>query len=88
MAWKIEYSRSAVRELKTHDRQAVVRIQRYLAVNVVRGGNPRAFGKSLSSNLSMYWRYRVGDCRLICDIRDELLTVLVVRVGNRKNIYD
>jgi mRNA interferase RelE/StbE len=50
--------------------------------------NPRRFGKPLRGGLKSLWRYRVGDYRLICDIRDETLVVLVVRAGHRRNIYD
>ena len=88
MAWKIEYTRTAVRELKSLDRQTVARIHKYLTETVVASEKPRAFGKSLSNNLSMYWRYRVGDYRLICDIQDEVLTVLVVKVGHRRLVYE
>lgn len=88
MAWTIEYSRTAAKELKALDRPTAAGIIKYLTEKVIVGGNPRAFGKSLNNNLSMYWRYRVGDYRLICDIRDDILVVLVVKVGHRRSIYN
>lgn len=50
-------------------------------------GNPRQFGAGLTANLSGCWRYRVGDYRVICDLNDDIVTVLVLRVGHRKDIY-
>lgn len=50
--------------------------------------NPRSLGKGLTSDKVGLWRYRVGDYRVICKIEDETITVLVLAVGHRKNIYD
>jgi len=49
--------------------------------------NPRAIGKALQGNLSGYWRYRVGDYRLLCQIKDNALIILVVEIGHRADIY-
>jgi mRNA interferase RelE/StbE len=49
--------------------------------------NPRLHGKALRGPMGQLWRYRVGDCRVVCDLQAEVLTVLVVRVGHRKEVY-
>lgn len=49
--------------------------------------DPRTMGKALTGPLGGFWRYRVGDCRVICEIRDRALCVLVVRIGNRREVY-
>ena len=54
---------------------------------IARLDDPRSSGKALSGPLGGLWRYRIGDCRVICDIQDEVLRVLVVQVGNRAEIY-
>jgi mRNA interferase RelE/StbE len=50
-------------------------------------GNPRASGKAMHASLEDYWSYRVGDYRLICEIRDQTLVVLVVEIGHRSDVY-
>jgi mRNA interferase RelE/StbE len=86
LAWKIELDYRARRELKSLDPGIQKKIISYLKERVI--DNPRRFGKKLSGNKSCLWRYRVGDFRLICHLQDEKLTVMVVGVGHRKEIYD
>lgn len=87
MAWTVEYSDLAERQLNRLDRQAANRIRTYLLERVVILDDPRDRGMRLRWNLRDYWRYRVGDYRVICDIRDEELVILVVEVGHRREIY-
>lgn len=87
MAWKIKLSDKAEASLKSLDTTAAKRIKQYLEEKVAIDLNPRRFGKSLHGNLSGYWRYRVGDYRIICEIRDEEVIVLVIDVGHRSRIY-
>jgi len=70
------------------DRQAQKEILIYLDQRIATLEDPRRFGKALRSELAGLWRYRIRDYRLICQIQDDVLVVLVVAVGNRKNIYD
>ena len=49
--------------------------------------NPRTLGEALSGRLGGLWRYRVGDCRVICEIQDGTLCILVVKIGNRREVY-
>ena len=88
MAWKIEVSPVAERELNKLDAQHVKRILKFLHERLGRLDDPRSIGKALQgSRLGEFWRYRVGEYRIICKIEDDRLLVLVLRDGHRKEIY-
>jgi mRNA interferase RelE/StbE len=87
LAWKIEYTDQAKRSMSKLDRQSAKRILDYMSERIARHDNPRSLCKALSGELGTFWRYRVGDFRIICDIEDKVLRILVVRVGNRKEVY-
>lgn len=87
MPWTIEYTASAVKELLAMDRQQARKIKKYLDERIATAENPRAFGHGLTSNLAGLWRYRVGDYRLIVEIQDARLVVLVVKTGHRRDVY-
>ena len=85
--WTIEYDENAARELARLDRQAAKRIKKYLDERIAADEDPRRFGEELKSNLAGLWRYRVGDYRIIAEIQDEKIIVLIVRIGHRSKIY-
>ena len=88
MAWKIEFHRAAERELEKLGRDAAARILRFLDDRVARLDDPRSLGEALKgSELGSFWKYRVGDYRVIADIDDGAVRILVVRVGNRRDVY-
>ncbi len=87
MHWKINWDERAAVELKKLGRQAQKDIIKYLNTRVVSSETPQSFGKPLSGNFMGLWRYRVGDYRLICLLNKNVFTVLVLRVGHRKNVY-
>ena len=88
MGWNVELSESADRELDKLDPQARGRILNFLYRRVANLGEPRSIGEALrGSELGEFWKYRVGDYRLISKIEDERLLILVLRVGHRKEIY-
>jgi mRNA interferase RelE/StbE len=88
MAWNVELSEPADRELGKLHAQDRKRILRFLDERLSRTENPRSLGQALhGSRLGEFWRYRVGDYRLISKIEDDRLVVLVLRVGHRKEIY-
>lgn len=87
MAWIIEYTDFATRKLESIDKKMADRIKKYLDEKIAIDLNPRRLGKSLHGNFSGYWRYRVGDYRIICEIHDEEVIVLVIDVGHRSRIY-
>lgn len=85
--WKVEYDEKAAQELGKLDREVAKRIKKYLDTRIATDEDPRRFGKPLAENLSGLWKYRVGDYRVIADIRDKLVVVLVVRIGHRRRVY-
>jgi mRNA interferase RelE/StbE len=85
--WRIEWDEQAVEEAKKLDRIALKRIIRYLEERIAPSKNPRDFGKPLRGEKLGVWRYRVGDYRILCHIEDEKVTVLIISVGHRKNVY-
>ncbi len=87
MTWKVEWDDRARRELRRLDRQAQREILRYLRERIATEEDPRRFGKPLLREMQGLWRYRVGDCRVICGIEDDRVVVLVVRVGHRGQVY-
>ncbi len=87
MAWTIDYTDSARKQLLKLDKQTARRIVDFMDTRIAPVDDPRSTGKALSGPLGGFWRYRVGDCRVICDIQDGALRVLVVAVGNRRETY-
>lgn len=85
--WQIQITRTAEKQITKLDRVAQASILRFLRERVQSAENPRQWGKPLHGDQGGLWRYRIGDYRLICDIQDEKITVLVLRVGHRKDIY-
>lgn len=88
MRYKIKFSERAKKQLKKLDRYVVALILGWLEKNIENCENPRIHGKGLVENKSGQWRYRVGDYRIICEIRDNEVIVLVLDIGHRKNIYE
>ena len=87
MNWDVKYTQRSRRQLRDLDRQVVRRIENYMKRRVAVLENPRQLGHALSGPWGGYWRYRVGDYRVICNIQDSALTILVVEVGGRDDIY-
>ncbi|MBI2768331.1 MAG: type II toxin-antitoxin system RelE/ParE family toxin [Burkholderiales bacterium] len=88
MAWAVEFDPDAVKDLKRLDKQVQKRIVEFLRERLAPMKNPRELGEALAgSKLGNYWKYRVGDWRIICDIQDKRIVVRVLRVGNRREVY-
>ena len=87
MAWRIELTETANQQLATLDKVEARRITKFLRERLAATDNPRNTGKALSGPLGGLWRYRVGDYRLICEIQDGVLCVLVLKIGNRREVY-
>lgn len=87
MAWTVEFIPEAARQLRKLDRTAAGRITRYLQEMMSTCSHPRQRGKALTANLSGLWRYCIGDCRVICQIEDDRLVVLVVGLSHRSEAY-
>ena len=87
MAWKIKFDARVEKTLKKLDKQQLQRIRRFLDDRIAKSDNPRQFGKALTGALSTYWRYRVGNYRILCDIQDKEITILVVDIDHRSKVY-
>ena len=88
MAWQIEFDESARKELAKLDRQVARRLIDFLKNRVLNLRDPRSVGQALrGSTLGEFWKYRVGDFRIIASIQDDRMIVVVLRVGNRSDIY-
>ena len=88
MIWIVEFDDAATKELRNLDKQAQGEILRYFRERIATDEDPRRFGKPLSRELAGLWRYRVRNYRMICNIEDDKLVVLVLRIGHRKDIYE
>ena len=88
MAWQIEFSDTASKQLAKLDKPVAKRIRDFLRERVAVLNNPRSIGDALKdSEFGELWRYRVGDWRLICKIEDQRIVITVVRLGNRREVY-
>ena len=88
MVWRIEFDPAAVDDLARLDRLVQKRILKVLRDRIAFLDDPRALGEALrGTELGRFWKYRIGDYRLICDIQDQVIRILVLRVGHRREIY-
>ena len=88
MVWQIEWRDIAVKQFSKLVKPAQKQIQHYLREKLCTNEHPMRFGKALIGDKSGLWRYRVGDYRIICKIEDTRMTILVVTLGHRKEVYD
>lgn len=88
MAFEIEFDPEAVKDLRKLDRSVQQRLLGFLKQFVATLDNPRDLGEALAgARLGNYWKYRVGDWRIVCDIQGRRIVVRVLRIGNRREIY-
>jgi mRNA interferase RelE/StbE len=88
LVWAIEFDEAAKKELAKLDRQVARRLLDFLKQRVISLKDPRSVGQALKgSKLGEFWKYRVGDFRIIANIQDQKMIILILRVGNRREIY-
>jgi mRNA interferase RelE/StbE len=88
MCWKIIIDDKAFKTLEKLDKQVASRIIDFIENRLAAVENPRILGAALQgSKLGIFWKYRIGDYRLIAKIDDEIVTITVIKVGNRKEVY-
>ncbi len=87
MKYTVVFSKEALKDLKKLDKHTAALIIGWVRKNLEGCENPRAHGKGLTENLSGKWRYRVGDYRLLADIQDDKVVIMMLRVGHRSEIY-
>jgi len=85
--WTINFSEIALKQLKKLDKQVAKRIIEFLEKRISVVDDPTQQAKALAYHKSGLWRYRVGDYRVICQINNETITILVLEIGHRKDIY-
>lgn len=88
MKYKVEYTKQAVKQLKKLDKPTASLIIGWIEKNLVECENPRQYGKGLVANHRGEWRYRIGNYRLIADIQDEKIVILIMSIGHRREIYE
>ena len=87
MAYRVEYSETALKQLKKMDRFYARLLTSWIGKNLEGCDDPRAHGKGLTANRSGEWRYRVGDYRILCTINDDVLVIEVFSIGHRSTVY-
>lgn len=85
--WSLEFTERANKDFKKLDTEVYRRITSFIDKSLLTAENPRLLGKSLSGNLKEFWRYRIGDYRLICEIVDHKLTIIAVKIDHRSKVY-
>jgi mRNA interferase RelE/StbE len=87
VSWDYSFTEKALKQLRKLGHEPARMIVTFLREKVAGDEDPRRFGKQLKGELGEFWRYRVDDFRNICQIEDDRMVVLVVKVGHRKNVY-
>lgn len=87
MAWKISFTKNAVKQLSKLDREVARLIVRFMEEKIVGSSDARRYGHALVGDQKGRWRYRIGDYRVLCELRDNELLVVVITLGHRKEIY-
>jgi mRNA interferase RelE/StbE len=87
LRWRVEIDPRALRDLRRIDRGKAREILSYINERILSQGDPRQLGKPLQGDLKGFWRYRVGDFRIVARIEDEVLLVMVIAIGHRKEVY-
>lgn len=88
MKYKVFFEKNADKQLSKMDATQQRIIVNWIAKNLEGTDNPRVFGKSLKGNLNDYWRYRVGNYRIIAEINDDEIKILIIEIGHRRDIYN
>lgn len=88
MMYKVDYSKRAEKQLSKLNPQISQTIYSWIDKNLIDCENPRQHGKALVGSKAGLWRYRVGDYRIIADINDDTVTILIIEIGHRREIYD
>ena len=89
MVWRIEFDSRAVKELSKFDRPIQQLILKFFRDRIATLDDPRSIGEALrGEELGRFWKYRIGAYRVICDIRDEDIVILVIRIGYGKEVYE
>jgi mRNA interferase RelE/StbE len=87
VVWQLSFDKKALKKSKALDLSVRKRIKAFMEDRVAIADDPRLLGKALTGDYAGYWRYRVGEYRVICDIQNETITILVIEIGHRREVY-
>ena len=87
MAWRVEFLPAADKAFGKLDRQQQRRIRQFIDKRLQTDDDPHQLGEGYTGPLKGFWKYRIGDYRLVCEIKDQAQTILVVAIGDRKEVY-
>jgi mRNA interferase RelE/StbE len=87
MSYHVQYEKSVQKQLRKMDAYTRTLILRWIDKNLENCDNPRIFGKGLVENHSGEWRYRIGDYRVLAEIKDEIVAIQIIKIGHRKDVY-
>ena len=87
MSYTVEFTEKALKDLKKLDRHTAALILGWIRKNLENCENPRLHGKGLTANKSGQWRYRIGDYRLLAEIEDNKIRILILNIGHRREVY-
>lgn len=87
MTYKVELSNQAIKDFKKLDKRIAIELKKWIYNNLNETTNPRKNGKALTGNLKGLWRYRVGNYRIVVEIKDKVLVIVVVKLAHRKEVY-
>ncbi len=87
MKYHVEFTSEALKQLKKMDKSNASLILGWIRKNIENCDNPRIHGKSLTANRKGQWRYRVGSYRIIAEIQDDKVVILVMNIGHRRDVY-
>ncbi|HUX29720.1 MAG TPA: type II toxin-antitoxin system RelE/ParE family toxin [Thiobacillus sp.] len=88
MVWRIEIAETAEKQLAKLDKPVAQRLRSFLVERLAPLDDPRSIGQALrGSELGEFWKYRIGDWRLVCQIKDAKILITVIRLGNRREVY-
>ena len=88
MTWRVEYTERAIRQFRKLDPSVARILKAWIDKNLAACEDPRAHGKALTGNHRNKWRYRIGDYRLLADIQEDRIVILILEVGHRREVYE
>ena len=87
MVWAVSFTPAAEKTFGNLDRPLQRRIQKFIDTRLQTDDDPRRLGEAYTGPLKGYWKYRIGDHRLVCEIKDKVVRILVIAIGDRKEVY-
>ena len=88
MNWSLDYTKDFQKDFSKLDKRIQIMITVWIEKHLLQTSNPRVYGKALVGPLKGLWRYRIGDYRLIAKIKDNKITIVLLNVGHRSDVYD